>query len=84
MTPRLIAIAGAFAFTAGAACAQVADGGFSALDADGSGGISLAELAAAAPDATAETFAAYDFDGSGELSADEYAAWASNTAGGGQ
>ena len=79
MTPRLYAISAAIALVGGAAFAQ--DGSaFSALDTDGSGGVSLAELQAAGANVTEETFALYDTDASGELSAEEYSAWA----GGGQ
>ena len=75
MTPRLYAMSAAIALTAGTALAQD-DSAFSTLDADGSGGISLAELQAAGANVTEETFALYDTDASGELSAEEYAAWA--------
>ena len=77
MTPRIYAMTAALAMTASAACAQdSSSGGFSVLDTDGSGGVSLSELQAAGATITEETFALYDTDGSGELSADEYAAWA--------
>lgn len=46
---------------------------FASLDADASGGLSLAEVQAAMPDVTAEAFATADADVSGELSAEEYA-----------
>ena len=48
---------------------------FNALDADGSGGLSLAEVQAAAPSVTPEEFAAADADGTGELSRAEFDAW---------
>ena len=77
MTPRIYAVAAALAMTAGVARAQDdSSGGFSVLDTDGSGGVSLSELQAAGANVTEETFALYDTDGSGELSAEEYAAWA--------
>lgn len=77
MTPRIYAITAALAMTASAACAQSdSDGGFSVLDTDRSGGISLSELQAAGATVTEETFALYDADGSGELSLEEYASWA--------
>ena len=64
----LTAIAGLFATAAHAA-------DFSAIDADGSGGLSFAEIQAAAPSVTAEEFAAADTDGTGELSPDEFEVW---------
>lgn len=70
---RMPALAAALTFTAGAACAQEDD--FSMLDADASGGLSLAEVQAAAPEVSTEEFSAYDADGSGELSPDEFGAW---------
>jgi len=71
MSRRLIALAAAAGFISTAALA--AD--FSALDADGSGGLSFAEIQAAAPSVTAEEFAAADTDGTGELSRDEFEVW---------
>lgn len=56
----------------GAAMAQPATD-FTTVDADVSGGVSMAEAQAAWPDLTVEAFAAADLDGNGELSADEYA-----------
>ena len=48
MTPRIYAMTAALAMTASAACAQDdSSGGFSVLDTDGSGGVSLSELQAA-------------------------------------
>ncbi|WDR04446.1 hypothetical protein PSQ90_08805 [Devosia rhodophyticola] len=44
-----------------------------ALDTDGNGELSLAEVQATMPDVTAEQFAAADLDANGELSATEYA-----------
>ena len=72
MKPRFV-IASMLVFAAGAAQAGEAD--FAMLDADQSGGLSLAEVQATYPDAAAEDFARYDADGSGELSEAEYAAW---------
>jgi len=46
---------------------------YTAIDADASGGVTLAELQVAMPAVTAEQFAAADTDGNGELSADEFA-----------
>ena len=80
MTPRFTAFSAAFASSLALCAAAFAqsdtDSGFSALDTDGSGGVSLSELQAAGANVTAETFAMHDTDGSGELSAEEYAAWA--------
>lgn len=45
---------------------------FVAVDADVSGGASLAEVQVALPDLTEEAFAAADIDASGELSAAEF------------
>lgn len=50
-------------------------GDFATLDTDGSGGLSLAEVQAAAPEVTEEEFAGYDVDESGELSEVEFDAW---------
>lgn len=60
-----------FAVIAFAAPAFAQD--FTAVDADGSGGVSWEEVQAALPDVTQEQFQAADADGSGELSADEFA-----------
>ena len=73
MTPRSILLLAALGFAATAASAQSAD--FTALDIDSSGGLSLAEAQAIAPDLSADDFARYDADGSGELSQEEFAAW---------
>lgn len=79
MTPRIMTITAALAMAASAACAQSeSDGGFSILDTDGSGGVSLTELQTAGATVTEETFALYDADGSGELSPEEYATWANS------
>jgi len=75
-TRRLIAISTALTLAAGSAGAD--DSGFAAIDSDGSGGLSFAELQAVDFNMTAEIFAAYDADNSSELSAEEYAAWASS------
>lgn len=77
MIVRILA-ASAFALAATAAGAQQVD--FASLDTDGSGGLSLAEVQAAFPSATAEDFAQFDFDGSGELSESEWNAWLSASA----
>ncbi|KKB78916.1 hypothetical protein VW35_10620 [Devosia soli] len=45
---------------------------FATLDADMSGGVSLAEAQVGWPDLTAEAFAAADTDANGELSPEEY------------
>ncbi len=76
MSRRFIALAASAGFISFAAYA--AD--FDALDADGSGGLSFAEIQAAAPGVTAEEFAAGDVDGSGELSRAEFEAWKSASA----
>lgn len=55
-----------------AAFAQAATD-FASVDADASGGISLAEAQVAWPDLTQEAFTAADVDANGELSAEEYA-----------
>lgn len=47
---------------------------FTSVDADASGGVSVAEAQVAWPDLTPEAFAAADLDGNGELSAEEFAA----------
>ncbi len=76
MSRRLIALAASAGFVSFAAYA--AD--FDALDGDGSGGLSYAEIQAAAASVTAEEFAAADVDGSGELSRAEFEAWRSASA----
>ena len=55
----------------GAAFAQGATD-FATLDADMSGGVSLAEAQVGWPDLTAEAFASADTDGNGELSPEEF------------
>lgn len=47
---------------------------FTSLDADGSGGITLNELQAMAPEATGESFAAADADSDGQLTEEELSA----------
>jgi len=61
----------AAALIAGAALAQGAS--FSATDADGDGAVTLSELQAAFPEATAEQFAVADANADGVLTADEFA-----------
>jgi Skp family chaperone for outer membrane proteins len=56
-----------------AAFAQAAAPDFATIDADASGGVSLAEAQVALPDLTEEAFTAADLDASGELSAEEFA-----------
>lgn len=74
MTYHIIALAALL--SAGAGAALAGDGkDFAALDADKSGALSLAEVQAGAPDATAEDFARYDVDKTGDLSAEEFAVW---------
>lgn len=63
----------ALGFAASIAIAQ--DDDFSLFDADGSGGLSVSEAKAIAPNVTDGDFAAYDADGSGELSREEFDAW---------
>ena len=46
---------------------------FAAVDADGSGTVSMDEVKAAMPDMTDEAFQAADADGSGDLSPEEFA-----------
>lgn len=70
MKTILISTASALAL-AGAAFATP----FEEVDQDGSGTISLEELQAVAPEATADELAVYDWDGDGELDRDEYEAW---------
>lgn len=50
---------------------------FAAVDADGSGAVSMDEAKAAMPDLTDEAFQAADADGSGDLSPEEFATLAS-------
>lgn len=71
MSRRLIALTAA----AGLISTAVHAADFGALDADGSGALSFAEIQAAAPSVTAEEFAAADADGTGALSRDEFEAW---------
>ena len=54
-----------------AAFAQAATD-FASVDADASGGVSLAEAQVAWPDLTEEAFTAADTDANGDLSAEEY------------
>jgi len=56
-----------------AAFAQAAAPDFATVDADASGGVSLAEAQVALPDLTEEAFTAADLDANGELSAEEFA-----------
>ena len=56
-----------------AAFAQAAAPDFATIDADVSGGVSLAEAQVALPDLTEEAFTAADLDANGELSAEEFA-----------
>ena len=56
-----------------AAFAQAAAPDFATIDADASGGVSLAEAQVALPDLTEEAFTAADLDANGELSAEEFA-----------
>jgi hypothetical protein len=55
-----------------AAFAQAAATDFATIDADVSGGVSLAEAQVGWPDLTEEAFTAADTDANGELSAEEY------------
>jgi hypothetical protein len=73
---KIVFIAGAFSLAAGAALAGDKD--FASLDADRSGGLSLAELNAAMAEFTAQDLAAIDADGSGDVSEAEFAAWRSS------
>jgi hypothetical protein len=63
-----------------AAFAQAAAPDFATVDADASGGVSLAEAQVAWPDLTEEAFTAADIDASGELSAEELATLAAPVA----
>ncbi len=58
-------------FTAGSSLAQAS---FESIDADQSGGVTLAEAGAAGLTWTEEQFAAADTDADGSLNADEFAA----------
>jgi hypothetical protein len=66
MTTRILTISALLALCAGVAQSQSVV--FTALDADASGGHSLAEVQAAFPNATEDDFNASDSDASGELS----------------
>lgn len=63
-----------------AAFAQAAAPDFATIDADASGGVSLAEAQVALPDLTEEAFTAADLDANGELSAEEFATVAATAA----
>lgn len=67
----ILAAAAIAALGAGWALAQ--DSRFTAADASGDGVVTLSELQAAFPDATAEQFAAADANGDGALTPDEFA-----------
>lgn len=68
-----------FASIAGLGLASAAAAAqFDEVDADGDGLVSLAELQAAAPDATAEDFATYDYDSDGGLNESEFAVWSAS------
>jgi len=73
MSLRSLLFIASLGLAATAANAQSAD--FKTLDIDVSGGLSLAEAQAIAPDLSADDFAQFDADGSGELSQEEFAAW---------
>lgn len=68
---RAVVIAGA----AGALLPAAFAGDFSIIDTDASGGLSLAEVLAVAPDVTEDEFVTFDVDGTGELSEAEYEEW---------
>lgn len=70
---KIILTAAALSLAAGAALAGNKD--FAKLDADKSGGLSLAELNVAMADFTSQDLAAIDADKSGEISEAEFAAW---------
>lgn len=70
-TLRTIVIAGAASAFLPAALA----GDFEIIDTDASGGLSLAEVLAVAPDVTEDEFVTFDSDGTGELSQTEYEEW---------
>lgn len=72
---KIMILASAFSLAAGAALAGEAD--FSKLDADKSGGLSLAEINAKMADFTSQDLAAIDADASGDISEAEFAAWKS-------
>ncbi|MEO1425331.1 MAG: hypothetical protein AAFU58_00920 [Pseudomonadota bacterium] len=61
--------------TIGGAALAVEASDFTIIDADASGGLSLAEVLAVAPDVTEDEFVNFDIDGSGELSEAEYEEW---------
>jgi Skp family chaperone for outer membrane proteins len=63
-----------------AAFAQAAAPDFATVDADASGGVSLAEAQVVLPDLTEEAFTAADIDANGELSAEEFATLAAPAA----
>lgn len=69
---KTLAAAAALAFLAGPALAQAPE--FAAVDADGDGALTLAEVKAALPDVDEATIVAADADNNGALSAEEYAA----------
>lgn len=71
----IAALAAAFAAPAALADHHGAKKTFADLDADASGGVTLAEIQATRPEMTQETFAQYDADASGDISAAEYDAW---------
>ena len=68
---RTVIIAGA----AGAFLPAAFASDFSIIDTDASGGLSLAEILAVAPDVSEEEFVTFDVDGTGELSETEYEEW---------
>jgi hypothetical protein len=72
---KLTLLAGALTLAAGAALAGDAD--FAKLDADKSGGLSLAEMNVKMADFTAQDLAAIDADRSGDISEAEFAAFKS-------
>jgi hypothetical protein len=71
----IAALAAAFAAPAALADHHGAKKTFADLDADSSGGVTLAEIQATKPAMTAEKFAKYDTDASGDISAAEHDAW---------
>ena len=68
----LIATVAAFGLAAPALAQDIT---FADADTDMSGGLSLAEVQAVAPDVTADGFDAYDADADGELNEDEFETW---------
>ncbi|MEO1149808.1 MAG: hypothetical protein AAFW83_02355 [Pseudomonadota bacterium] len=56
---------------------------FNIIDTDASGGLSLSEVQAVAPDVTEDEFVNFDIDGSGELSEGEYEDWKASKSDGG-